>query len=157
MENLKEFYTIEELSTIFECSTRTIQRNIKAMCDNLSQNTKNKKIPLNIAVEIARLNDWEFIKQKGGHDVVEEYYFTESEYNEFTKRLEEHPHLKDKIDFLSKHEEMLLKELEYHKKASEKHQQEVIKIRDTYFKHIEKFFNTMEQRNYLEAKNLELK
>ncbi len=134
----KEFYTIEELADMFECSTRTIQRHIKSLCDNLSKKEKNKQIPINIAIEIAKVNDYYFEREKNGQPVVEEYYFTESEYNEFYKRLEEYPHLKEKI-------ETLREELNYRKK-------EVEKLQDKYFEHMDKFFTTIEQRNYIEAK-----
>lgn len=64
--------------------------------------------------------------------VVEE--FTKMEYQEFHKRLSEYPILKERITDI-------LNELEYHKRSAESHN-----------KQMEIILRTLEQRNYIEAK-----
>jgi predicted transcriptional regulator len=61
-------------------------------------------------------------------------YFTEDEYQEFHKRLIEYPLLKETI-------EHVMNELDYHKKSAESHN-----------KQMEIILNTMQQRNYIEAR-----
>ncbi len=131
---LKEEYTIDEIAELFDCSERTIRRNIKKITDTLSTSERNKKVSVNIVSEIAKLNNWEFQKEFNGHRVVEEF-FTENEYSEFEKRLREYPYLKERI-------ETLLNDLDYHKKASESHQRQM-----------EMILNIFNQRNILEGVN----
>jgi predicted transcriptional regulator len=75
----------------------------------------------------------------GSDSPVREYerieYFTEDEYQEFHKRLIEYPLLKETI-------EHVMNELDYHKKSAESHNRQM-----------EIILNTMQQRNYIEAKD----
>ena len=45
---MKEYYTTDELADIFNVSSRTIQRHISKIADELSANKQGYKIPLNI-------------------------------------------------------------------------------------------------------------
>jgi transcriptional regulator with XRE-family HTH domain len=65
-------------------------------------------------------------------------YFTEDEYQEFHKRLSEYPYLKERVDDI-------LNELDYHKRAGESHN-----------KQMEIILQTLQQRNYIEAKEKKL-
>lgn len=129
---MKEFYTTEELGELFSVSSRTIQRAVSKIADELSDKSKGYKIPANIAKEIAKVNNYEFKNEIDGQ-LVREEYFTENEYNKFYKQLSEYPYLKDKI-------KTLLDELDYHKKSAESHQRQM-----------EMILKIFEQRNLLEA------
>lgn len=61
-------------------------------------------------------------------------YFTDEEYQEFHRRLSEYPYLKERI-------ELILNELDYHKKAGESHN-----------KQMEIILQGIQQRNFIEAK-----
>ena len=65
-------------------------------------------------------------------------YFTEDEYQEFHKRLSEYPYLKERVSDI-------LNELDYHKRAGESHN-----------KQMEIILQTLQQRNYIEAKEKKL-
>lgn len=65
-------------------------------------------------------------------------YFTEDEYQEFHKRLSEYPYLKERVDDI-------LNELDYHKRAGESHN-----------KQMEIILQTLQQRNFIEAKEKKL-
>lgn len=65
-------------------------------------------------------------------------YFTEDEYQEFHKRLSEYPYLKERVGDI-------LNELDYHKRAGESHN-----------KQMEIILQTLQQRNYIEAKEKKL-
>lgn len=66
-------------------------------------------------------------------------YFTEDEYQEFHKRLSEYPYLKERVDDI-------LNELDYHKRAGESHN-----------KQMEIILQTLQQRNYIEAKEKKIR
>jgi len=65
-------------------------------------------------------------------------FFTEDEYQEFHKRLSEYPYLKERVNDI-------LNELDYHKRAGESHN-----------KQMEIILQTLQQRNYIEAKEKKL-
>ena len=65
-------------------------------------------------------------------------FFTEDEYQEFHKRLSEYPYLKERVSDI-------LNELDYHKRAGESHN-----------KQMEIILQTLQQRNYIEAKEKKL-
>lgn len=73
---------------------------------------------------------------KGGKDLEKGHieYFTDEEYQEFHRRLSEYPYLKERI-------ELVLNELDYHKKAGESHN-----------KQMEIILQGIQQRNFIEAK-----
>lgn len=129
-----KYYTIDELSEIFDVSSRTIQRNILRLLDELSEKGKSLKIPENIALEIAERNGFELPKEINGQ-LVQAEYFTENEIIEFHKRLSEYPYLKEKIT-------LLLNDLDYHRKSAESHNNQM-----------EIILRSLEQRNYIEAKD----
>ena len=134
---MKEFYTTDELADIFNVSSRTIQRHISKITDELSANKKGYKIPLNIGIEIAERNNYDFPREIDGQ-LVREEYFTEKDYLEFHKRLSEYPILKERIV-------ELLNDLDYHKKSSESHQRQM-----------EMLLQNFQQRNIIEAKDKKL-
>jgi transcriptional regulator with XRE-family HTH domain len=65
-------------------------------------------------------------------------FFTEDEYQEFHKRLSEYPYLKERVNDI-------LNELDYHKRTGESHN-----------KQMEIILQTLQQRNYIEAKEKKL-
>lgn len=130
----KDYYTKEELANSFGCSTRTIQRHIKSIGDTLSKRGINDKIPLNIALEIAKKYNYDFQKEINGQLVVEEYFTTE-EYAEFQKRISQYPLLKEYIEELKKQNDHLL-----FLSASQS-------------KTIETLTNSIQQRNFIEVKD----
>lgn len=133
---MKEFYTTDDLAELFGVSARTIQRAVSKIADELSEKSKGYKIPVNIAKEIAKINNYDFKNEIDGQ-LVREEYFTENEYEKFYKQLSEYPLLKDRI-------KNLLDELDYHKKSAESHQRQM-----------ETILRIFEQKNILEAsKNL---
>ena len=135
---MKEFYTIKELSELHSVSTRTIEKRLR----NLVLKERNKNlIPLDIVKLLEKRHNSELTPNQlrtdseastedieninVDYDIVEG--FSNEEHQEFQKRLIEYPILKQ--------------ELEYHKKASESHQRQM-----------EHILRTLEQRNYIEAK-----
>lgn len=131
---MQKFYTTEELAEIFDVSARTVQRHISKITDELSENKKGYKIPVNIAFEIAERNNYDFQKEVDGQ-LVRTEYFTENEYIEFHKRLSEYPVLKNRV-------EQLLNDLDYHRKSAESHNRQM-----------ELILRNLEQRNFIEAKD----
>lgn len=90
------FYSTDELAEMFNVSSRTVRRHISNLTDELSSKSQGYKVPENIALEIAQRNNYSFEKKLNGQ-VVRAEYFTEKEYEEFYKRLEEYPRLKENI------------------------------------------------------------
>ena len=127
-------YTTAELAELFGVSTRTIQRHLAKLSDELSNNTKGYEIPGLIAEYIAIKNNYSFNDDNKRQSVRTEY-FTEEEYQEFHRRLSEYPLLKDHI-------KVILNELDYHKKSAESHQRQM-----------EMILSNLQQRNYIEAKD----
>jgi predicted transcriptional regulator len=81
----------------------------------------------------------EILKKEHSPDsdiVVQE--FTEDEYQEFHKRLSEYPILKERISDV-------LNELDYHKRSAESHNRQM-----------EIILQTLQQRNFIEAKEKKL-
>ena len=104
-----------------------------SIADDLSENSKDDKIPELIAVYIAEKYGYSF-KEDSKRQSVHTEYFTEEEYQEFHKRLSEYPLLKDYI-------KTILNELDYRKKSTESHQEQMGLI-----------LRSLEQRNFIEAK-----
>ena len=135
---MKEFYTIRELSDKYSVSTRTIERHLKAL---ILKEKNSILIPKDVAKllelrhkydkysDTSTTNKNELSEQVKNIDVEYDIIegFSAEEYQEFKKRLIEYPLLKE--------------QLEYHKKASESHQRQM-----------EHILRTLEQRNYIEAK-----
>lgn len=123
---MKTEYTIKELSDRLNVSTRTVERYLK----NLYTKEKNKiMIPLDVVelLEIRHNSDTTPTEaRQEEYDVIEG--FTNEEYQEFQKRLIEHPILK--------------KELQYHKRSAESHQRQM-----------ELILNNLRERNFIEAKD----
>lgn len=126
-------YTTTELSEIFGVSSRTIQRHIASITDDLSSNSKGYKVPELLALYIAEKYGYSFEEDNERQSVRTEY-FTEEEYQEFHRRLSEYPLLKEYI-------KTILNELDYHKKSAESHQEQMGII-----------LRNLEQRNFIEAK-----
>ena len=91
-------YTTSEVAEMFGISARTVQRHLQTIADSLSPNKKGYSIPEDIVRVIADRFNYDLPADFSGHfDRVE--YFTESEYQEFHKRLSEYPLLLDKIKY----------------------------------------------------------
>ena len=129
---MKKEYTIKEFSDRLSVSTRTIERYLKS----LYRKENNKIIiPLDVVelLEVRHNHDTtttELRQNSDNENEAKEFDiiegFSDQEYQEFQKRLIEHP--------------ILLKELNYHKKSAESHQ-----------KQMEKVLSIMQERNLLEA------
>jgi predicted DNA-binding transcriptional regulator YafY len=133
-------YTTTELSEMFGVSSRTIQRHIASIADDLSANSKGYKVPKLIALYISEKYGYNFEEDNKRQDVRTEY-FTEEEYQEFHKRLLEYRFLKEQLTISKEFLDSLKNELEYHKSA--------------YFRQLdihEKLIDSVKQRNFIEAK-----
>lgn len=127
---MKEHYTIKELSDKYYVSTRTIVRHLKS----LILKDKNKTlIPKDVVKLLEVRHNYDtsmtsekLIENEIKYDVIEG--FTNEEYQEFQKRLIEHP--------------LLQKDLEYHRKSAESHQRQM-----------EMLLQNFQQRNVIEAKD----
>ncbi|MRJ09361.1 hypothetical protein EDL99_10895 [Ornithobacterium rhinotracheale] len=137
-------YTTSQMAEIIGVSVRTIQRQLATLRDSLSP---NNKIFNNNVLQILELINRKDLSDTKRHqttlndnenefDRVE--YFTEEEYQEFHKRLVEYPLLLDKI-------KMLVQELEMSKRNEIWYQEQQ-----------ERLLNTINQRNYIEAKEKNL-
>uniref|UniRef100_UPI0039A41DAA hypothetical protein n=1 Tax=Ornithobacterium rhinotracheale TaxID=28251 RepID=UPI0039A41DAA len=137
-------YTTSQMAEIIGVSVRTIQRQLATLRDSLSP---NNKIFNNNVLQILELINRKDLSDTKRHqttlndnenefDRVE--YFTEEEYQEFHKRLVEYPLLLDKI-------KMLVQELEMSKRNEIWYQEQQ-----------ERLLHTINQRNYIEAKEKNL-
>lgn len=138
---MNKIYTTSEVANLLNVSDRTVRRYLN------SYFTTNKGT-FEISHKMVKLLENEHFGQaadslrtqadslSANFDHVE--YFTEEEYREFHKRLSEYPVLKDYI-------QTVLNELEYHKKSAESHNRQM-----------EIITRTLEQRNYIEAKEKRL-
>lgn len=107
---MKKEYTIKELSDMYSVSTRTIVRHL----ESLILKEKNKVIvPLDVVKLLEVRHNYDTSKTQeevdeteGDYDILEG--FSNEEYQEFQKRLIEHPIIK--------------KDLEYHRKSAISHQ-----------------------------------
>lgn len=130
-------YTIADIVATFSVSERTAQRWV----ENLVFKENNKIIIPQDVFDLLKsrhssdtnptLPDTEY-----EYPIIEG--FTEDEYREFHKRLSEYPYLKERVDDI-------LNELDYHKRAGESHNRQM-----------EIILQTLQQRNYIEAKEKKL-
>lgn len=134
-------YTTAELSEMFGVSSRTIQRHVASIADDLSENSKGYKIPEPIAFHIAEKYGYKF-KEDNDRQPVRTEYFTEAEYQEFHKRLSEYPLLKEQLAHSKEYLDTLKNELEYHKSA-------YLRQLDIH----EKMIDSVKQRNFIEARD----
>lgn len=125
-------YTITDISTTLGVSERTVQRWI----NSLVFIDKNKTIIPQDVYQLLLSRHKPDTSTTIDDIVVEE--FTKSEYAEFHKRLSEYPFLKEQIT-------IILNELDYHKKSAESHNRQM-----------EIILNSMQQRNFIEAKEKKL-
>lgn len=130
-----EKFTTADIARTLAVSERTARRYIKKLVDvdvsgySMGEDFYNFIISLysadNLRTDAVNLRTDEDI-------IVQE--FTESEYNEFHKRLSEYPLLKEYI-------QTILNELEYHKRSADSHN-----------KQMEIILENIRQRNFIEAK-----
>ena len=117
-------YKIKEIAEILNVSDRTVERYLKSY--------------ITIEKGAYRVSDkmLDVLKkdytQDSSDTIVEE--FTKDDYMEFHKRLVEYPFLKERA-------ETLLKDMEYHRKSMESKERQM-----------ELLLRTIEQKNFLEAK-----
>lgn len=126
---MKKEYTIQELAHKMSVSTRTIERYLKGL---YTKEGNKIVIPLDIVnlLEVRHKSDTNTdTSPTQEYDVIEG--FTNEEYQEFQKRLIEYP--------------MLQKDLEYHRKSAESHNRQM-----------ELILRSLEQRNFIEAKDKNL-
>jgi DNA-binding Lrp family transcriptional regulator len=132
---MAEKFTTADIARTLAVSERTARRYIKKLVDvdvsgySMGEDFYNFIIYLysadNLRTDAVNLRTDEDI-------IVQE--FTESEYNEFHKRLSEYPLLKEYI-------QTILNELEYHKRSADSHN-----------KQMEIILENIRQRNFIEAK-----
>lgn len=132
---MSEKFTTSDIARTLAVSDRTARRYIKKLVDvdvsgySMGEDFYNFIISLysadNLRTDAVNLRTDEDI-------IVQE--FTESEYNEFHKRLSEYPLLKEYI-------QTILNELEYHKRSADSHN-----------KQMEIILENIRQRNFIEAK-----
>jgi DNA-binding Lrp family transcriptional regulator len=132
---MAEKFTTADIARTLAVSERTARRYIKKLVDvdvsgySMGEDFYNFIISLysadNLRTSAVNLRTDEDI-------IVQE--FTESEYNEFHKRLSEYPLLKEYI-------QTILNELEYHKRSADSHN-----------KQMEIILENIRQRNFIEAK-----
>lgn len=133
---MKKHYTIQELADRMSVSTRTIERYLKAL---YIKESNKIIIPLDVVelLEVRHKSDTSptGLRQDSDNSSAEQYDivegFTNEEYQEFQKRLIEYPNLK--------------KDLEYHRRSAESHN-----------KQMEMILQTLQQRNFIEAKEKNL-
>lgn len=141
---MKEKYTVSELAIELGVSERTVRRRLESLIKN-----SNGKYLVDFKIyELLKEN--KSSSDNSGHlrssaDNDSQYdhieYFTENEYQEFHKRLVEYPLLKEQLENSREVLKQLQNDLEYH--------------RNTYQKHLEiheKLISSINQRNYIEAK-----
>lgn len=120
-------YTSKEIAKILNVSDKSVRRYL-----NSYFSIENKAYQ--VSEKMLNILKTEYLGQTAdtnvqGFERVE--YFTEDEYQEFHRRLVEYQSLKD--------------QLEYHRKSSESHNRQM-----------EIILNTMQQRNFIEAKEKKL-
>ncbi len=134
---LKEEYTLAELSELFKVSIRTITRQLADLTKRDKQRVLVPKDIVNILISRHYLGKLPTSAEQENddeeYDVVEG--FTNEEYNLFQKIIAEYPQQKEKIKYL-------IKDIEYHKKSAESHQRQM-----------EMLLKTLHQRNLLEGMN----
>lgn len=123
-------YTSKEVAEILNVSDKSVRRYLNSyfFINNGAYE---------ISAKMLNILKMEYLGQSADTNVQEferVEYFTEDEYQEFHKRLVEYPILKDYI-------QTVLNELDYHRKSSESHN-----------KQLEIIMQTLQQRNFIEAK-----
>jgi len=126
-------YTTKEVAKILGVTDRTVRRYIDALItrDNNSYSISEKMLELLKSEHDGQATD-KLRTSDGQYDRTE--FYTETEYQEVYKRLAEYPLLKENIAFLKE-------QLEYHKKAGSDLRGQISKL-----------INSIEQRNFIEAK-----
>lgn len=120
-------YSSKEVAEILGVSVRTVRRYLNNYISQEGQSYQVSQEMLDI-LKTEYLNE----ENQEGDIIVQE--FTNSEYEEFHRRLSEYPLLKDQV-------KIILNELEYHKKSAESHNRQM-----------EIILNNLQQRNFIEAK-----
>lgn len=121
-------YKLKEIAEILKVSDRTVERYLKSYFSL-------EKGGYQVSEKMLEVLKSEYIEDNSDN-VVEE--FTKEDYLEFQKRLTEYPLLKERA-------EILLKDIEYHKKSIDSHNRQM-----------ELILNLMHQRNFIEAKEKKL-
>lgn len=139
-------YTTADMARTLSVSERTIRRKLEKLF-------KIESGRYEVSQEIFDLVKKEFktadnLRTTSGQsadnkneDFAHTEYFTESEYQEFHKRLTEYPLLKEQLENSQEYLDILKNELEYHKKA-------YLRQLDIH----EKMLGLTHQRNFIEAK-----
>lgn len=121
----ERIYTTKEVAEILEVSDRTVRRYLNSFFTNENNAFSISQKMLNVLENEHMRTDADIVVQE----------FTQSEYDEFYKRLSEYPILKDYI-------KTILNELEYHKKSAESQNRQ-----------LENVLISLRERNLLEAKS----
>ena len=131
-------YNTNDIATTLNVSIRTAQRYVKQLIN--SDNTIDEDI-FNLIIERHR-NDEEATDSE--NDLIEQF-FTESEYEEFKKRLTEYP-------LIIRHIDTLKEQISYHKKQYE----DLMVLHRELINMHQISLNNTQQRNHIEAKEKNL-
>ena len=137
---MKDKYTTAEIAVTLSANIRSIQRQLATLRDTFSPdgNTYDYKVIdlLNSYFKYDS-NDIETTVNDKGRQFDRTEYFTEAEYQEFHKRLVEYPLLLNKIN-------LLLSELDFHKRYNQWHKDQQIKL-----------IESIKERNFIEEKRFD--
>lgn len=141
---MEKTYTTKEIAEILGVSDKSVRRYLNSyfFINNGAYEISEKMVSilkfdyLGQTADNLRTGQVPLEPLKGEKKLEEGHieYFTEEEYQEFHRRLSEYPYLKERI-------ELILNELDYHKKAGESHN-----------KQMEIILQGIQQRNFIEAK-----
>lgn len=143
---MSKIYTTADIARTLAVSERTIRRRLEKLFKleggryEVSEDIFNLVKQMGESANELRTGSGQSAdSQKNEFEHVE--YFTESEYQEFHKRLSEYPLLKEQLANSQEYLNMLKNELEYHKNA-------YLRQLDIH----EKMIGLTHQRNFIEAK-----
>lgn len=143
--NMENKYTTKQIADILGVTDKSVRRYLNSYfsINNGAYEVSDKMLSILKSDYLGQSTD--NLRTGSYYPEQEEYlgpghieYFTEDEYQEFHKRLSEYPYLKERVNDI-------LNELDYHKRAGESHN-----------KQMEIILQTLQQRNYIEAKEKKL-
>ena len=145
ISKMENKYTTKQIAEILNVSDKSVRRYLNSYfsINNGAYEVSDKMLNILKSEYLGQPTD--NLRTGSNYPEQEEYlgpghveYFTEDEYQEFHKRLSEYPYLKERVNDI-------LNELDYHKRAGESHN-----------KQMEIILQTLQQRNYIEAKEKKL-
>lgn len=144
-------YTTTDMARTLSVSERTIRRKLEKLFKIESGRYEvSQEIFDLVKQKIKSTDNMRTTSGQSADNETEDFahteYFTESEYQEFHKRLSEYPLLKEQLESSQEYLDILKHELDYHKKA-------YLRQLDIH----EKMLGLTHQRNFIEAKEKGIK